>query len=64
MVLPSMRTVSAFFSSMRFLTVHACVIHAIGLVMRLRRIVMLVGTRFGMLGSLPPNMMFSPAASR
>src|SRR5687767_3716303 len=38
--------------------------HASGLVMVLRRTSMPVGTRLGMLGSTPPNRMFSPVASR
>src|SRR5476649_2365283 len=62
-VLPSTSTSCAFLNSTRFLTVHACDIQASGLLIRLRRIVMFDGTRFGTLGSLPPNMMFSPAAS-
>src|SRR6476646_4961854 len=64
MMLPSTITLCAFLNSTRFLTVHDCVIQASGRLMVLRRMVMLLGTRLAMLGSLPPNMTFSPAASR
>src|SRR5689334_17255573 len=63
-VLPSIVTSAAFFSSTRFLIVHPWAIHAVGFAIRFRRIVMLLGTRFGMYGSVPPNMMFSAAPSR
>src|SRR3954462_7093754 len=62
-VFPSTTTFCAFLNSTRFLTVQLWVIHASGRLIRLRRIVMFEGTRLEMLGSLPPNMTFSPAAS-
>src|SRR3954469_24363021 len=63
-VLPSISTRSAFFNSIRFFTDQEDDIHASGLLIKLRRMVMLDGTRFGMPGSAPPNMMFSVVASR
>src|SRR4051812_24820255 len=47
-VFPSTTTFCAFLNSTRFLTVQFCVIQACGRLIRLRRIVMLLGTRFGM----------------
>src|SRR4051812_26317409 len=52
-MLPSTSTFAAFLNSIRFFTTHDSDIHASGLVIRLRRMVMLEGTRLGMLGSLP-----------
>ena len=69
--LPSISTRRAFFSSNRFLTAHAApansgspIFQASGLAKWLRRISMSDGTRSAMAGSAPPNITFSPAASR
>ena len=43
---PSMSTFCAFFSSSRLMSAQFCVFHAVGFVNRLRRIVILDGTRF------------------
>jgi hypothetical protein len=61
--LPSTSVRRALFNSNRFLTVHTP-FHDGFLKKWFRRMVMSEGTRFGIPGSLPPNMMFSPAASR
>src|SRR5262249_21390216 len=61
----------AFFNSRRFLTDHRFpeydgwpTFHFTGFATLLRRNSMSDGTRFGTLGSAPPRMKFSPAASR
>ena len=62
-VLPSTVTLRAFLNSTRFFTVQFWLRHASGLEIRLRRIVIFDGTRFGIEGSFPPNITFSAAAS-
>ena len=69
--LPSTSTRRAFFSSKRFFTVHAVpsnagcsLLQRSGLAKWLRVDSMSAGTRSWIDGSAPPNMTFSPAASR
>src|SRR5215475_13824467 len=64
MTLPSTVTSWAFFSSNRFLTTQLCVRHASGLARWFPVKVIFEGTRPTIDGSAPPNMTFSPAASR
>ena len=54
----------AFFSSNRFFTVHVVPRHDGFFVRKLSSTVMSLGTTPAMLLAAPPNMMFSPAASR
>ena len=69
--LPSTRTRRAFLSSKRFLTAHSTpsnegssFFQRNGFAMWFRTTSMSAGTRPGIDGSPPPNMMFSPEASR
>src|SRR5438034_11650904 len=62
--LPSTMTRWAFLSSKMFFTDHDCVRQASGFASVFPCTVMSDGIRFGTAGSEPPNMTFSPAASR